>query len=49
MGLYISYQIVVQHRGRMWLESQVGEGTTFYFSIPLEIESLDHTEGSVLE
>ncbi|MEI6043884.1 MAG: ATP-binding protein [Chloroflexota bacterium] len=36
LGLYISYEIVKQHGGRMWLESQPGEGTTFYFSVPFE-------------
>jgi signal transduction histidine kinase len=35
LGLYISHEIVVQHGGKMWLESNPGEGSTFYFSIPM--------------
>jgi PAS domain S-box-containing protein len=34
MGLYISDHIVQNHGGTMWVESQQGEGTTFFFSIP---------------
>ncbi len=36
LGLYISHEIVTRHGGRMWLESQPGEGSTFYFSLPIE-------------
>lgn len=36
LGLTISKQFVEMHGGRMWLESKVGEGTTIYFSLPLD-------------
>ncbi len=36
LGLSISRRFIEMHGGRMWLESQVGVGTTFYFSLPLE-------------
>jgi len=35
MGLAISRQIVEAHDGRIWLESQPGQGTTFFVELPL--------------
>lgn len=34
LGLYISNDIVQRHKGKMWVKSKEGEGSTFYFSIP---------------
>jgi signal transduction histidine kinase len=34
--LAIAKKIVERHGGQIWLESQVGQGTTFYFSLPAE-------------
>lgn len=35
LGLFISHEIIEQHQGKMWLESQPGHGTTFYIALPL--------------
>ncbi len=37
LGLPISRTIVESHGGRIWAASRVGEGTTFYFTLPLEV------------
>ena len=36
LGLAISKQLVILMGGEMWLESKSGEGSVFYFSLPLE-------------
>jgi len=35
LGLYISRMIVEAHGGRIWAESRVGEGSTFYLTLPV--------------
>lgn len=37
LGLPICHAIVEKHGGRIWAESEVDEGTTLYFTIPLNI------------
>lgn len=35
LGMSIVKQIIEAHNGRVWLESEVGNGTTFYIELPL--------------
>lgn len=35
LGLTISKEFVTLHGGQMWLESEVGSGSTFHFSLPI--------------
>jgi two-component system sensor histidine kinase KdpD len=43
MGLAIARGIIEIHQGKIWVESQLGKGSKFYFSLPVEhkdVESL---------
>lgn len=40
LGLYICSEIIKKHKGKLWVESAIGEGSTFYFSIPIKPQSI---------
>jgi len=36
IGLYLSAEIIYRHNGHIWVESEYGQGASFYFTLPID-------------
>jgi signal transduction histidine kinase len=48
LGLAISKRIIEMHGGKIWIESVLGQGSTFSFTVPVRVEQRAETAASVV-
>jgi signal transduction histidine kinase len=50
LGLHIAAEIIKRHEGRIWVESEPGQGAAFSFTLPLDRPRAgEYQEQQVLE
>ena len=47
LGLAISKRIIEMHGGKIWIESVLGQGSTFSFTVPVRVEQRGEAAASV--
>lgn len=47
IGLYLCAEIIKHHGGKIWVESESGVGSTFYFSLPLAQQTNEQAPSKV--
>ncbi|WP_444996021.1 two-component regulator propeller domain-containing protein [Aliikangiella sp. IMCC44359] len=46
LGLSVSHQLIEEHGGNLWVESEVNKGSKFYFDVPIWLENTHEIESS---
>ncbi len=49
LGLSIARGLIALHNGMIWVTSEYGKGSQFYFTIPLRKETLENPDKPVVE
>ena len=49
IGLALCKRVIEKHKGKIWFESEVGKGTTFFFTLPILEETKKQAENNPAE